>query len=946
MKRIQHRNWLTVALWTFLAILLLFIGLHLFTNFDVAHQLQARRVQKTFVTADRHLSESKDIVSSYLSSTNRFDSLPSIAPNTSCYIFRGNTLVFWNDNIVEPKLLYRRIAVGCDTIAHFNSGDFLISSGRHANYTYYLYTLINSNYSVHNQHFVNKYQLLPGNNKISISPVALEHSYPLVSSTGKTLGYFQLQSNTVLGFHNPNVLAISLLLLVLTVYLLILRRFIGSKTDSTPSAEERDAVTTHELSLSTFVPSLLYLLFFTLSIVGFKALFRLFFQRGLFLPESLSSGFMLLVLTCAFLVFISLLLLLRKAFKCKLRSTSQLWIPMVVCTLLMVVVAVLLHLHWLIVVFGVLIMGLFVVTTCLKQYSDFFSTTLLLVFWAFLFTDLYDQEHIAFENRQIRELAVDLADERDFDFEQSYHQFLSVAQHDTTFFSMVLSEDIMEKVAEDYIRCFLFDSVMNQYNVKLTLCDPGAELVVEPYNLISDCMGYFQDKVNENSGIDLGEGLAFLDYNTLDPSYLSMINILVNDTVTDMSLFLEFSKPLTPQGYGLTRLLQNESHMLPVNASVACYQDTLLVYKYGSYIYPNYLTDFRYASDGFGYGRRMKHFTYHVNDSKILVITVVRRTLLEKTIPFAFFFVGMMLIYLLMYYVGGMNRPIKRTLSRRFQLMMLSFLGLSLLIVGLVSVFYMRNVYKEKSDEFHYERTQTLLQNIVSDVDFAFMNRPGFKYELQRVVNHYSEIFFTDINIYGLDGKLLATNTPEIHDMNLQSSLMDAEAFDHLQGDKYLYYLNVEQLGDASYSSAYISILDRLGNTMAYLNIPYFSVRSGLQSEVLNFILIYSNIILFFALLILFAILFLTRRVTNPLIQLQDKMAQVDITKSNELLDWKSDDEIGTLVKQYNQLVVELEKSAMELRRTTTESAWRSAARQVAHEIKNSLTPMRLRIQM
>ena len=67
---------------------------------------------------------------------------------------------------------------------------------------------------------------------------------------------------------------------------------------------------------------------------------------------------------------------------------------------------------------------------------------------------------------------------------------------------------------------------------------------------------------------------------------------------------------------------------------------------------------------------------------------------------------------------------------------------------------------------------------------------------------------------------------------------------------------------------------------------------------------------------------------------------------NDEPIEWEGNDEIGELIEQYNQLIVALEKSAAELKRTTTESAWRGVARQVAHEIKNSLTPMRLSVQM
>jgi len=110
--------------------------------------------------------------------------------------------------------------------------------------------------------------------------------------------------------------------------------------------------------------------------------------------------------------------------------------------------------------------------------------------------------------------------------------------------------------------------------------------------------------------------------------------------------------------------------------------------------------------------------------------------------------------------------------------------------------------------------------------------------------------------------------------------------------------------------------------------------------------LTYFNIILILLAIALIFILILTKQLTEPLTLIQTKLAGIDINQKNEPIEWKSNDEIGELVKKYNELIVKLEKSAAELKRTTTESAWRGVARQVAHEIKNSLTPMRLSIQL
>ena len=821
--------------------------------------------------------------------TDNYEQLPI---DHSFYVFHDDTLAFWNDNAIEPKVLRKRVPVPCDTVLHFNAGDFFVKSFTKGADPVFLFSLVNTNYPIENEYFVNSIQLVTSLQRIHLCDSTDPGALPLHNASGHVLAYYRLLDDASLGLFDSKLAVVSLFFLVLSLYLLLYMRF------STTGVQSYRFKSSQWRFLSIVVP----LLYLGLAYLGFKYLIHYGFTHGFFFPEYLTLSFPLFLYFIVFLLFVALLIVNVKFF-----LANNPW-----------------------------------------RIGDhpFLFVAFVLAVYAVLLTHSYNQEYTRYENGKIRALATTLSDERDLDFEQSYRQFLTVAQHDTTFFSTVLSDDIMEEVAEDYIRNFLFDSVMNQYNVLLTLCDPGMELLLEPYNLVSDCEEYFQDKKERYHGIDLGDGLAFMDDNTLDPMYLAMIDILVDDTVTDMSLFLEFSKPIAPPGYGLSRLLQRADSELPLNTSVASYQDSVLVYKFGSFNYPNYLSDFNGVANDFSYGRRMKHYTQVVDDSRNLVITVRHRKGKEKTIPYVFFFVSLMVIYSLTYVVGGTNRRVVTTLSRKFQVMVFVALGVSFFLVGPITVVYMRQVYAEKSNDVHYERTRSLLQDITSEVDFSFLRQPGFNYELDRILSRYSETFYTDINVYGLDGKLLSTTSPELQDLHLQALLMNAEAYQNMRGERSLYYIHDERLGKASFSSAYISIMDDMGNTLAYLNTPYFSSRSGLRSEIIDFVLTYVNIVLVIIFATSIIVFLLMRRFTYPLVQLQEKMRQIDINKPNELLEWKSSDEIGDLVRQYNQLVVELEKSTAELRRTATESAWRGAARQVAHEIKNSLTPMRLSIQM
>jgi signal transduction histidine kinase len=85
--------------------------------------------------------------------------------------------------------------------------------------------------------------------------------------------------------------------------------------------------------------------------------------------------------------------------------------------------------------------------------------------------------------------------------------------------------------------------------------------------------------------------------------------------------------------------------------------------------------------------------------------------------------------------------------------------------------------------------------------------------------------------------------------------------------------------------------------------------------------------------------------ITRPLFKLREKFSSVTIGRSNERIDWQSDDELGQLISDYNNMIEKIEESVNTLAMTEREVAWREMAKQVAHEIKNPLTPMKLSLQ-
>ncbi|MGH2624271.1 MAG: sensor histidine kinase, partial [Sphingobacterium sp.] len=155
-----------------------------------------------------------------------------------------------------------------------------------------------------------------------------------------------------------------------------------------------------------------------------------------------------------------------------------------------------------------------------------------------------------------------------------------------------------------------------------------------------------------------------------------------------------------------------------------------------------------------------------------------------------------------------------------------------------------------------------------------------------------------------------------------------------------------EHIANFKYNASYAAIKNNDYDNLVYLNIPYFTSideENESQNLLLNTLLnIYTIIILVMG----FLTVLIANSITKPLSLIGQKLSQTIFSnKPNEALYWEKDDEIGALVKEYNYMIVKLEENAKQLRNAERDYAWREMAKQIAHEIKNPLTPMKLGIQ-
>ena len=276
----------------------------------------------------------------------------------------------------------------------------------------------------------------------------------------------------------------------------------------------------------------------------------------------------------------------------------------------------------------------------------------------------------------------------------------------------------------------------------------------------------------------------------------------------------------------------------------------------------------------------------------------------------------------------------------------------SFIIIGVATIKFFENRYNRNNSE-KLSRTMKIMVNemqkrIGGDGSIDAMIQYGdstSNYTLDNLVKEVSGVHGVDVNVYDLNGDLQVSSEASVYAKGVLSKKMDPVAYYRLSRLNQVEHVQEEHIANLSYLSIYAPVRDKEGKVNAYLSIPYFTSQPELEQEISNFIVTVINLNAFILLIAGLVALFITNRITRSFSIISDKMKEVNLGRMNEEIVWNRNDEIGDLVKEYNKMVGKLEESAEALAKTEREGAWREMARQVAHEIKNPLTPMKLSIQ-
>ena len=283
------------------------------------------------------------------------------------------------------------------------------------------------------------------------------------------------------------------------------------------------------------------------------------------------------------------------------------------------------------------------------------------------------------------------------------------------------------------------------------------------------------------------------------------------------------------------------------------------------------------------------------------------------------------------------------SLKNRFYISILALVVLSLVVIGATTFYF----FKDQNDQYHFQRIQrkektvnSSLQYFLNDLEPSLMSEfitKDFDYKLREI----ADVNNLPIVIYNLSGKILISTIDTLFQERYSSDLSKdlLLKLDQSKNGRF-----VEKSSDQDINS-YSFAFNKKHQKMGVINIPYHPSNYSNKTELWDFL---NRLLTIFLLLFIGAVVLaylLSTYITKSIASISSKIKGVEIGENNERLSWENNDEIGVLVNAYNEMLNKLELSKEKLAQTHRQIAWREMAKQVAHEIKNPLTPMKLSVQ-
>ncbi|MCR5003341.1 MAG: cache domain-containing protein [Bacteroidales bacterium] len=493
---------------------------------------------------------------------------------------------------------------------------------------------------------------------------------------------------------------------------------------------------------------------------------------------------------------------------------------------------------------------------------------------------------------------------------------------------------ILNRISEQNLR-----SVSQDYDLSLLILrdnDPDPKAVA-----------YFNDRIR--SGEPIADGSRFL-YSSDASGRARYTGIFLyfdeNLGISRMMLGVEPKSYREGRGYDAILGLQSPGKVLiPPTYSYAKFIDGRLASYTGSYPYPTARTGNKL---GHYIERGYSHIARQVADNEVIILSRQKTDTFEYFI--ATFFIGVVIFIIistLIFPNHGRKRKErqKNYYKTRIGLVLYVSLIVTLLTLASISTIFVYNRNIASNRNMMSEQISSIKGLIESRIRH-FGNLGDLRQqEIDALIEEIGTSTRTDITLYDRSGKVASSTNVEIFYRMIFGSRVDEEAYNNIVNKHWLYFAKKQKAGKRSYYMIYAPIINSAGEMMGIVSAPYNN-DNNYDFETAAIIHTVSIFTVFVVLLILARIIItaVVDMMFKPLSEMGRKMNKTDISNP-EYIEYDRDDEISALVKAYNVMVHDLSDSTKKLAQAERDKAWSNMARNVAHEIKNPLTPMKMQLQ-
>lgn len=528
-------------------------------------------------------------------------------------------------------------------------------------------------------------------------------------------------------------------------------------------------------------------------------------------------------------------------------------------------------------------------------------------------------------------------------------------KRDTAIMRLMQSEQPNYNDLYNYLRNSYFSGYWNRYDLQVTFCSQNDSVyLAAPDNRWEYCYGFFRDIIR-SMGIKLKDcNFYYLNHSGGRISYLRELRYHSAVGGYGMRLYIELDSKLTTEVLGYPELLLDSKTLSLAQKpeyDYAKYKNGRLVAKSGAFPYSLNRDFYGPLQEEFSWFHKeaYSHLAYNIDQNTSILLSKRDVHWFDLLISFSYIFVFYFLVTSLIFLLLSRKTHIFKpglNIKNKIQYSMISLLILTLIFLGGSNVWF----NMQQNQFLQHQLINEKLQSIIVELD----HKIGYENNLDNISKDYlnalliklSNVFFSDINFYDTKGVLYATSRFEIFQKGLLGPRMDPGAFSEMQVRRKASFIHTETIGQMSFYSSYLPFVNQNNQVLGYVNLPYFSKQADLKKQVSGFVAAIINIYALLIVLTILMALLIANKLTLPLRLIQQNLEKIKLDGKNQSINYRSSDEIGRLIEVYNRMVDELSLSAQQLMKSERESAWREMARQVAHEIKNPLTPMKLSVQI